>query len=51
MGIEVFFEDWKLYEGWGREAKQLDEEDQAEAWFWVCCLTIASSFTQSKQPA
>nr|WP_230988042.1 hypothetical protein [Bathymodiolus japonicus methanotrophic gill symbiont] len=21
--IEVFFEDWKLYEGWGREAKQL----------------------------
>ncbi|WP_230987869.1 hypothetical protein [Bathymodiolus japonicus methanotrophic gill symbiont] len=24
--IDVFFEDWKLYEGWGREAKQLDEE-------------------------
>jgi hypothetical protein len=24
--IEVVFEDWKLYEGWGREAKQLDEE-------------------------
>ena len=24
--VEVFFEDWKLYEGWGREAKQLDEE-------------------------
>ncbi len=24
--IAVFFEDWKLYEGWGREAKQLDEE-------------------------
>ena len=24
--IEVFFEDWKLYEGWGREAKQVDEE-------------------------
>ncbi|WP_230988284.1 hypothetical protein [Bathymodiolus japonicus methanotrophic gill symbiont] len=24
--IEVFFEDWKLYEGWGPEAKQLDEE-------------------------
>ena len=24
--MEVFFEDWKLYEGWGREAKQLDEE-------------------------
>ncbi|WP_221897689.1 hypothetical protein [Bathymodiolus japonicus methanotrophic gill symbiont] len=23
---EVSFEDWKLYEGWGREAKQLDEE-------------------------
>ncbi len=24
--VEVFSEDWKLYEGWGREAKQLDEE-------------------------
>ncbi len=24
--VEVFFEDWKLYEEWGREAKQLDEE-------------------------
>jgi hypothetical protein len=24
--IEVGFEDWKLDEGWGREAKQLDEE-------------------------
>ncbi len=24
--MEVFFEDWKLYEGWGREAKQLDED-------------------------
>ena len=24
--VEVFFEDWKLYEGWGRDAKQLDEE-------------------------
>ena len=24
--VKIFFEDWKLYEGWGREAKQLDEE-------------------------
>jgi hypothetical protein len=24
--LEAFFEDRKLYEGWGREAKQLDEE-------------------------
>ena len=24
--VEVFFEDWKLYEGWAKEAKQLDEE-------------------------
>ena len=24
--VEVFFEDWKLYEGWGREAKQFDEK-------------------------
>ncbi|WP_262964262.1 transposase [Methylobacter psychrophilus] len=24
--VEAFFEGWKLYEGWGREAKQLDEE-------------------------
>lgn len=24
--VEVFFEDWKLYEGWGQEAKQYGEE-------------------------
>jgi len=24
--VDVFFEDWKLYEGWGKEAKQYDEE-------------------------
>ena len=24
--IEVFFEDWKLYEGWGQLAPQWDEE-------------------------
>jgi len=24
--VEVFFEDWKLYEGWGQEAKQLGED-------------------------
>ena len=24
--VEVIEEDWKLYEGWGREAKQYDEE-------------------------
>jgi hypothetical protein len=24
--VEVFFEDWKLYEGWGQLTKQLDEE-------------------------
>ena len=24
--IEVFFEDWKLYEGWGQLAKQSGEE-------------------------
>ena len=24
--VEVFFEDWKLYEGWGREAKQQGED-------------------------
>jgi hypothetical protein len=23
--VEVFFEDWKLYEGWGTDSKQLDE--------------------------
>ena len=28
--VEVFFEDWKLYEGWGREAKQLDEEGSSQ---------------------
>ena len=24
--VAVFFEDWKLYEGWGTDPKQLDEE-------------------------
>ena len=24
--VKIFFEDWKLYEGWGRKAKQLNEE-------------------------
>ncbi len=24
--VEVFFEDWRLYEGWGGEARQSDEE-------------------------
>ncbi len=24
--VEVLFEDWKLHEGWGREARQFDEE-------------------------
>jgi hypothetical protein len=28
--VEVFFEDWKLYEGWGREAKQPDEEGSSQ---------------------
>ncbi|WP_221894594.1 hypothetical protein [Bathymodiolus japonicus methanotrophic gill symbiont] len=28
--IEVFFEDWKLYEGWAAlRPKQLDERDQS----------------------
>ena len=25
--VEVFFEDWKLYEGWGQEARQFDEKE------------------------
>jgi len=28
--IEVFFEDWKLYEGWGQEAKQFDKEGSSQ---------------------
>ncbi len=32
---EVFFEDWKLYEGWGREARQFDEEGS------VCGLILS----------
>ncbi|MCF7971065.1 MAG: hypothetical protein K9L22_07855 [Methylococcaceae bacterium] len=27
--VEVFFEDWRLYERWGREAKQLGEEESS----------------------
>jgi len=29
--VEVFFEDWKLYEGWGREAKQQGEEGSSRS--------------------
>ena len=29
--VEVFFEDWKLYEGWGQEAKQFDEEGSSRS--------------------
>jgi len=29
--VEVFFEDWKLYEGWGREANNWMKKDQAVA--------------------
>ena len=27
--VKIVFEDWKLYEGWGREAKQLNEEESS----------------------
>jgi hypothetical protein len=29
--VEVFFEDWKLYEGWGQEAKQLGEDGSSRS--------------------
>jgi len=29
--VEVFFEDWKLCEGWGQEAKQFDEEGSSQS--------------------
>jgi len=29
--VEVFFEDWKLYEGWGQEAKQPDYEGSSRS--------------------
>jgi len=29
--VEVFFEDWKLYEGWGQEARQFDEEGSSRS--------------------
>ena len=29
--MEVFFEDRKLHEGWGREAKQFDEDGSSRA--------------------
>ncbi len=29
--VEVFFEDWKRYEGWGQEARQFDEEGSSRS--------------------
>ena len=29
--VEVFFEDWKLYEGWGQEARQFDEKGSSRS--------------------
>jgi hypothetical protein len=29
--VEVFFEDWMLYEGWGQEARQFDEEGSSRS--------------------
>ena len=31
MACRGFFEDWKLYEGWGQEAKQFDEEGSSRS--------------------
>ncbi len=39
--VEVFFEDWKLYEGWGREARQFDEEGAVRGLILSLLLDLA----------
>ena len=39
--VEVFFEDWKLYEGWGREARQFDEEGSVRGLVLSLLLDLA----------
>lgn len=39
--VEVFFEDWKLYEGWGREARQFDEEGAVHGLILSLLLDLA----------
>jgi hypothetical protein len=56
--IEVFFEDWKLYEGWGQLAKQTGEEGSSRGLILSLlldhCLLLHPEQTvrlESKQPA
>jgi len=55
--VEVFFEDWKLYEGWGREAKQQGEEGSSRglilSLLFDHCLLLhpeQKACIESKQP-
>ena len=56
--VEVFFEDWKLYEGWGQEARQFDEEGSSRSLILSLlfdhCLLLHPEQTariENKQPA
>jgi len=44
--IEVFFEDWKLYEGWGRFALQYDEE----GYCFGLALSLLSDYALIRNP-
>jgi hypothetical protein len=55
--VEVFFEDWKLYEGWGQEAKQQGEEGSSRglilSLLFDHCLLLhpeQKACIESKQP-
>ena len=51
--VEVFFEDWKLYEGWAGMAKQPDEEGSFRGVILSLLLDHALfySFIPSNEPA
>ena len=42
--IEVFFEDWKLHEGWGRFAPQFDEEGSSRSLTLSLLLDLLEEF-------
>ena len=50
--VEVFFEDWKLHEGWGQRAPQWDEEGSSRGLTLSLLLDHAfPSFTPNNEPA
>jgi len=49
--IEVFFEDWKLYEGWGQLAPQWDEEGSSRGLTLSLLLDHALLLHPNNEPA